>query len=86
MKKYQSLSHTRWDYKYHIVFIPKRRKKKVFGVLRRHLGLHPQPGRRGGAVRPNEARHGISRPWRLMGLWAPLRRSPSQATGFAGGI
>ena len=23
---------------YHIVFIPKRRKKKVFGVLRRHLG------------------------------------------------
>jgi len=38
MKEYQSLSHTRWDCKYHIVFIPKRRKKKVFGVLRRHLG------------------------------------------------
>jgi len=38
MKEYQSLSHTRWDCKYHIVFIPKRRKKKVFGVLRRYLG------------------------------------------------
>lgn len=38
MKEYQSLSHTRWDCKYHIVFIPKKRKKKVFGVLRRHLG------------------------------------------------
>ena len=38
MKEYQSLSHTRWDCKYHIVFIPKRRKKKVFGVLRRQLG------------------------------------------------
>ena len=38
MKEYQSLSHTRWDCKYHVVFIPKRRKKKVFGVLRRHLG------------------------------------------------
>src|SRR5665647_3231216 len=38
MKEYQSLSHTRWDCKYHIVFIPKRRKPKVFGVLRRHLG------------------------------------------------
>ena len=38
MKEYQSLSHTRWDCKYHIVFIPKRRKKKGFGVLRRHLG------------------------------------------------
>ena len=38
MKEYQSLSHTRWDCKYHIVFIPKRRKKCIFGALRRHLG------------------------------------------------
>jgi len=38
MKEYQSLSHTRWDCKYHVVYIPKRRKKKVFGQLRRHLG------------------------------------------------
>ena len=38
MKEYQSLAHTRWDCKYHVVFIPKRRKKKLFGVLRRHLG------------------------------------------------
>jgi putative transposase len=38
MKEYQSLSHTRWDCKYHVVYIPKRRKKKVFGVVRRHLG------------------------------------------------
>ena len=38
MKEYHSLSHTRWDCKYHIVFIPKRRKKKVFGALRKHLG------------------------------------------------
>jgi putative transposase len=38
MKEYQSLSHTRWDCKYHIVYIPKRRKKRIFGQLRRHLG------------------------------------------------
>ena len=38
MKEYQSLSHTRWDCKYHVVFIPKRRKKTIFGALRRHLG------------------------------------------------
>ena len=38
MKEYQSLSHTRWDCKYHVVFIPKRRKKAVFGALRKHLG------------------------------------------------
>jgi putative transposase len=37
MKEYQSLSHTRWDCKYHVVFIPKRRKKRVFGALRKHL-------------------------------------------------
>ncbi|QJD30791.1 IS200/IS605 family transposase [Methylococcus geothermalis] len=38
MKEYQSLSHTRWDCKYHVVFIPKRRKKQLFGALKRHLG------------------------------------------------
>ena len=38
MKEHQSLSHTRWDCKYRVAFIPKRRKKRVFGVLRHHLG------------------------------------------------
>ena len=35
---YQSLSHSKWDCKYHIVFIPKRRKKVIFGEIRKHLG------------------------------------------------
>lgn len=39
MRDYQSLSHTRWDCKYHVVHIPKKRKKKLFGALRRHLGV-----------------------------------------------
>ena len=38
MKGYQSLSHTTWDCKYHVVFIPKCRKQRIFGVLRRELG------------------------------------------------
>ncbi len=38
MKEYQSLSHTRWDCEYHVVFIPKRRKKRIFGELRHYLG------------------------------------------------
>ena len=38
MKEYQSLSHTRWECKYHVVFIPKKRKKKIVDGLRRHLG------------------------------------------------
>ena len=37
MKEYQNLSHTRWDCKYHVVFIPKRRKKRIFGAVRKHL-------------------------------------------------
>jgi putative transposase len=33
-----SLSHTRWECKYHVVFIPKYRRKVLFGQLRRKLG------------------------------------------------
>ena len=38
MKDYQSLNHTRWDCKYRVVFIPKRRKRAVYGSIRKHLG------------------------------------------------
>jgi putative transposase len=38
MKDYQSLNHTRWDCKYHVVFIPKRRRKQIYGAIRKYLG------------------------------------------------
>jgi putative transposase len=38
MREYESLSHTRWDCKYHVVFIPKKRKKVIFGGIRKYLG------------------------------------------------
>jgi putative transposase len=38
MDEFESLSHTRWDCKYHIVFIPKCRRKLLYGNLRQHLG------------------------------------------------
>jgi putative transposase len=38
MDDYESLKHTRWDCKYHVVFIPKCRRKKLYGQLREHLG------------------------------------------------
>ncbi|MEJ2446200.1 MAG: IS200/IS605 family transposase [Exilibacterium sp.] len=38
MRQVESLNHTRWDCKYHIVFIPKYRKKALFGQIRRELG------------------------------------------------
>ncbi len=33
-----SLSHTQWECKYHVVFIPKCRRKALYKELRRHLG------------------------------------------------
>jgi len=38
MKQVQSLRHTVWDCKYHVVWIPKGRKKALYGQLRQYLG------------------------------------------------
>ena len=38
MESVQSLAHAKWEYKYHVVWIPKRRKKTLYGELRRYLG------------------------------------------------
>ena len=38
MDELESLNHTKWECKYHIVFIPKGRKKTLFGPVRRDLG------------------------------------------------
>ena len=38
MTDYQRLQHTLWECKYHVVFIPKCRRKTLYGELRQHLG------------------------------------------------
>ena len=38
MDTFESLNHSVWDCKYHVVFIPKCRRKVLYGELRRHLG------------------------------------------------
>ena len=38
MHDWDSLSHVRWDCKYHVVFIPKYRKKVLYGRTRRQVG------------------------------------------------
>ena len=38
MRRIGSLNHSRWECKYHVVFIPKYRKKAIFGQLRSELG------------------------------------------------
>jgi len=40
---YQSLSHSKWDCKYHVVFVPKRRRKAIFGQTRRQQGRFSTP-------------------------------------------
>ena len=38
MREVSSLKHTRWECKYHVVFIPKYRKKVLFGQIRKEMG------------------------------------------------
>ena len=38
MDENESLSHSKWECKYHVVFIPKCRRRTLYGQLRRHLG------------------------------------------------
>ena len=38
MRDYRSLAHTKWDCKYHVVFIPKYRKKVIYGDMRNYVG------------------------------------------------
>ena len=38
MQTYESLKHTTWDCKYHVVFIPKCRRKVLYQGIRQELG------------------------------------------------
>jgi len=38
MDEFESLSHTKWECKYHVVFIPKYRRKVLYGELKKYLG------------------------------------------------
>ena len=38
MREWQSQSHVRWYCRYHIVFVPKYRRRSIYGSLRRNIG------------------------------------------------
>ena len=38
MRDYKSLTHTHWDCKYHVVFIPKKRRNVIYGLVIKYLG------------------------------------------------
>ena len=99
MKDYRSLSHTKWDCKYHVVFIPKYRRKRIFGKLRGHLGeiLHELAKQKQsriveGHLRPGSRSHVHQHPAKILGverrgLYQRLKRAPSQSheTSWVGG-
>lgn len=49
---YESLSHSKWDCKYHVVFVPKYRKKVLYGKIRNYLGplFHELSNQRGSKI------------------------------------
>ena len=38
MREWQNQSHVKWSFKYHIVFVPKYRRRSIYGSLRRQIG------------------------------------------------
>ncbi len=53
MDRSESLIHSRWECKYQVIFIPKRRRKTLYGALRQHLGevFHRLAGQKGSEMR-----------------------------------
>ena len=83
LKEYQRLSHTSWDCKYHIVTIPKRRRKRIFGELRRHLEevFHELAGHK-----ESKVVEGHMMPEHVhMGMSIPLNYAVSSVVGYIKG-
>ena len=83
MTNYGSLSHTKWECKYHVVFIPKYRKKRIYGEIRRHLG---EALRRLAEQRESRIEEGHLRPDHVhMMISIPPKYSVSQVIGYIKG-
>jgi putative transposase len=83
MDEYESLSHTKWECKYHVVFIPKRRRKLLYGELRQHLG---EVFRKLALQRESRVEEGHLMPDHVhMMLSIPPKYSVSQVVGYIKG-
>ena len=83
MTNYRSLQHTKWECKYHVVFIPKYRRKVIFGTLRgelgplfRQLAQHKESEIEEGHLRPDHVHMMIS---------IPPKYSVAQVVGYIKG-
>ena len=83
MDDYESLSHTTWSCKYHVVFIPKCRRKPLYQDLRRYLG---EVFRRLALQRELKVEEGHSMPDPVhMLLSIPPKYAVSQVVGYIKG-
>lgn len=83
MSKYKTLQHTEWECLYHIIFIPKYRRKVLYGTLRKHLG---EIFRRLARQRECEILEGHLMPDHVHVLISiPPKRSVSQVMGYIKG-
>jgi putative transposase len=82
MDEYESLSHTTWTCKYHVVFIPKCRRKALYQELRRHLG---EVFRKLAYRRNRRSRKGIDGRPRPHAAIDPAETRVSQVVGYIKG-
>ena len=83
MDNTESLSHTRWECKYHVVFIPKYRRKALYRELRRYLGA---VFRRLAAQKESRVEEGHLKPDHVhMMISIPPKYSVSQVIGYVKG-
>ena len=83
MTTYRSLNHTKWHCQYHVVFIPKYRRKAMYGGLRQELG---EVFRRLAAHRESEVEEGHLLPDHVhMMMSIPPKYSVAQVIGYLKG-
>ena len=83
MDEFESLSHSKWECKYHVVFIPKCRRKTLYGQLKKHLG---EVLRKLAQQKESEILEGHLMPDRVhMLISIPPKYAVSQVVGFIKG-
>jgi len=83
MDEPESLNHTKWECKYHVVFIPKCRRKTLYQELRRYLG---EVFRRLAAQKESQIEEGHLRPDHVhMMIAIPPKYAVSQVIGYIKG-
>ena len=83
MDEARSLNHTKWECKYHVVFIPKCRRKTLYQELRRHLG---EVFRRLAEQKESQIEEGHLRPDHVhMMIAIPPKYAVSQVIGYIKG-